>query len=349
MNVYLDTLNIFRLVCVIQGFSIGVFMILTNRQNRAKMLLGLLLVSLSFSILDHFLSASGIYYRHKRLYFMPIYFSWGFGPLLYLYVANLLSKNVKVKALHYLPVAIQILFYSFLVFQSLDFKAWFWQHVHKPYTRFAEYYGMCISVLCYLGLLYKNYRSLIHKIRWVQWMLGSLAVFFAVAIIDPMINIWYQPASMPKFYMITFLLPISTCWLVMAAGFFEQLNTKRQHRINKSFDEDVLQLIRQRIEVEFAYRDAELNLQSLSLALGITANTISKTINQATQKTFSDYINELRIAEVKRRLQREEALKFTILSIAYDAGFNSKTTFNRVFKQYTGLSPKDYLISVEKI
>jgi AraC-like DNA-binding protein len=57
---------------------------------------------------------------------------------------------------------------------------------------------------------------------------------------------------------------------------------------------------------------------------------------------FNDFINSHRVAEVKRRLEGNEAATVTIMSIAYDAGFNSKATFNRAFKKFTGGNPKDY-------
>jgi AraC-like DNA-binding protein len=348
MNVYLDPLNIFRFICVTQGFSIGLFLIVADWRNKTKFWLGILLSILSCSILDHFLSASGIYFRHNRIYFMPLFFTWGFGPVLYFYVVNFLQVKAKLKTGHFIPVIIQFLFYAILVLQPLAYKTWFWQHVHKPYTRFAEYYGMCFSVLIYIALIFKYYQDELRAAQWLKWLVGSLALFFTIALADPLINVWYQPVSMPKFYVITFLLPISICWLVLISLLYERLSARRQQKPDRTYDAKILEKIRNQVEKEFAYRDAELTLQSLSVSLGVTANTISKTVNRATGQTFSDYLNGLRIAEVKHRLLYDEAKKFTILSIAYDAGFNSKTTFNRVFKQSTGLSPKDYLYNLDK-
>ncbi|MNY28251.1 Helix-turn-helix domain protein [compost metagenome] len=61
------------------------------------------------------------------------------------------------------------------------------------------------------------------------------------------------------------------------------------------------------------------------------------------KKSFYDYINELRIEEFKIIVVLPENQKFTLLSLAYDVGFNSKTSFNRNFKNITGLSPTAYL------
>lgn len=274
---------------------------------------------------------------------MPLFFTWLLGPALYFYVANLFSKSLRAAPIHFIPVVLQVLFYIILVFQSIENKTWFWQHVHKPYTRYIEYYWMCISVLVYTALLLKNYQTKIRETNWLKWLLGCLFAFFVIALIDPTVNFLYQPISMPKFYFVTVLLPICISWLVLVNLLYEGFNFKKKSVTLKSNDQAFLNGIRKCVEEDRLYRDAELTLQSLSLRLNTTANNISRIINEATGKSFPDYLNELRIIEVKQRLENNDAEKFTLLSIAFDAGFNSKTTFNRVFKQNTGLSPKEYL------
>jgi AraC-like DNA-binding protein len=54
-------------------------------------------------------------------------------------------------------------------------------------------------------------------------------------------------------------------------------------------------------------------------------------------------VNGLRVAEVQRRLARPDAQRYTLLGIALESGFNSKTTFNRIFKQFVGVAPRDYV------
>ena len=60
-------------------------------------------------------------------------------------------------------------------------------------------------------------------------------------------------------------------------------------------------------------------------------------INENLYKNFFDFINTYRIEEMKKQLQGES--KYTILGIAYESGFNSKSSFNRIFKKYTGQTP----------
>jgi AraC-like DNA-binding protein len=85
----------------------------------------------------------------------------------------------------------------------------------------------------------------------------------------------------------------------------------------------------------------DLDLQELSQHLQTSSARVSATINQIFEQNFNDYINSLRIEEFIR-LYRLNHHKYTLLSLAFDSGFNSKATFNRAFKKIKGMSPKEY-------
>ncbi len=86
----------------------------------------------------------------------------------------------------------------------------------------------------------------------------------------------------------------------------------------------------------------EITLSALASELEVTPDYLSGIINNKLGKNFFDFINHYRIEEFKTRSMAPENNKFTLLSIAYDCGFNSKATFNRVFKNVTGLTPGEY-------
>jgi AraC-like DNA-binding protein len=65
-------------------------------------------------------------------------------------------------------------------------------------------------------------------------------------------------------------------------------------------------------------------------------------LNEKHGKNFFTFINEYRVKDVISRFGNPENDKFTILAIAYDSGFNSKTTFNSIFKSQTGMTPSQY-------
>jgi AraC-like DNA-binding protein len=91
------------------------------------------------------------------------------------------------------------------------------------------------------------------------------------------------------------------------------------------------------------YTNPELTLDELAQTLNVHRNNLSQVINTYEQKSFYDYINSKRVEEFKRIVSLPESQKFTLLGLANNSGFNSKTSFNRNFKNATGLSPTEYL------
>ena len=96
------------------------------------------------------------------------------------------------------------------------------------------------------------------------------------------------------------------------------------------------------LEQEKPYIDPDLKLQNLADHLRIPPYQLSQIINTELQQNFYDLINSLRIAEAKHRLMDPAKQHITIIAIAYDVGFNSKSTFNTAFKKYTKMTPSQF-------
>lgn len=96
------------------------------------------------------------------------------------------------------------------------------------------------------------------------------------------------------------------------------------------------------------YLDSNLNLSVLAEQLGFKSHFLSQLINQKAGKNFFDFVNEYRIDEFKKRIRQPGNQNYTLLSIAYECGFNSKTTFNRVFKNHSGYTPSEFFLDPQK-
>jgi AraC-like DNA-binding protein len=90
------------------------------------------------------------------------------------------------------------------------------------------------------------------------------------------------------------------------------------------------------------YLEGELTAHQLALQLDLSPNHLSQVINQLEGKSFFDFINGYRVEEVKRKMADSRYRNFTLLAIALESGFNSKTSFNTVFKKITGQTPSQY-------
>jgi len=99
-------------------------------------------------------------------------------------------------------------------------------------------------------------------------------------------------------------------------------------------------------ESDKPYLNGKLGLQEVADHLDISGNHLSQVINEQIGKTFFDFVNDYRIQEVKARLANLDNQNFTLLAIAYDSGFNSKSSFNNIFKKNTGITPSQYTKSI---
>lgn len=90
------------------------------------------------------------------------------------------------------------------------------------------------------------------------------------------------------------------------------------------------------------YLNPQLSLSQLAYETDIPAHYLSRIINEHHGQNFFDFINSFRIGEFKRRLSDPAYQNFTLLAIAFDCGFNSKSAFNRFFKKVEGVSPSEY-------
>ncbi|MNE49063.1 DNA-binding transcriptional regulator MelR [compost metagenome] len=125
---------------------------------------------------------------------------------------------------------------------------------------------------------------------------------------------------------------------------------KKEKYAKSGLDQIQVSIIMKQLESfmtdEKPFKDSELTLNELAKRMNLNPNQLSQVINSETGKTFYHYINTYRINEFLHLLALPENKKFTFLALAYDCGFNSKTTFNKYFKLHTGKTPSEYLSPV---
>ncbi len=102
------------------------------------------------------------------------------------------------------------------------------------------------------------------------------------------------------------------------------------------------------LETDKPYLNESLTLADLAALIPISDKKLSELLNKHVCISFYDLINNYRVETVKQKMCSPVAQQFTLLAIAFDSGFKSKTNFNRVFKQKTGLSPSQYYESCRR-
>jgi len=96
------------------------------------------------------------------------------------------------------------------------------------------------------------------------------------------------------------------------------------------------------MEGEKLYLNGELKLGEVAEALGFSANSLSQIINEKLGKNFYDFVNGYRVEAASRLLADPTKDNLTLLAIAFEAGFNSKSTFNSVFKKHRQMTPSEF-------
>ena len=117
-------------------------------------------------------------------------------------------------------------------------------------------------------------------------------------------------------------------------------------------DQDEIAQLKQKLQEvvvdQKLYREEAVSLNSIAEKMGITNKKLSELFNKELHLSFHDYINGCRVEEFKSRVEKGDAGHLKLISIAYESGFHSKSTFNRIFKKHTGLTPSEYKDQVSK-
>lgn len=127
---------------------------------------------------------------------------------------------------------------------------------------------------------------------------------------------------------------------------YPNLSFQTEKPVSRLQDDELLKyksILNDLLEQEEVFTDPEINLASLADKVGISMNNLSFVINNSYNMNFYALINNYRVEKVKDMLAKKQYSHLTILGIAYEAGFTSKSTFNNAFKKETGLTPSEYM------
>jgi AraC-like DNA-binding protein len=121
----------------------------------------------------------------------------------------------------------------------------------------------------------------------------------------------------------------------------KQKSKHEQKALRVDSEKEILELIRY-MEDEKPYLNPELNIGDLANSIGVHSHQLSKLINNQLGKNFFEFVNDFRVQEFKRNVTDPKNRHISILGVAMDSGFNSKATFNRIFKNSTGQTPSQF-------
>lgn len=348
----LSIINIIQLLIITQSllFSGALIRLRSDRRSSNQLLAGFLLL-LSFQMSLHLLSDKNL---------LPASF-WGlrgvvfaYGPLLYFYVRSLIQQEKSLSPLdylHFIP-AVLIILSSFFLSGIEERIGWL------LYLSLILYLTGCYRLLFYWKREPDTQASPSHiKFNWLKLALGIFSLIMFSDLISFGINTWFPNSLADNWsdYIVLGLVMIFVNIMVfksllqpgiLAPISEEKLRTIDKRQINRTqiyhLHQKNIEHLEAFMQNQQPYLQAHLTIQDLATALAIPARQLSEIVNQYYGQNFAEFINTYRLAEAEKRFQQAEDQRETVLEVMYQVGFNSKSSFNTLFKKRTGLTPTAY-------
>ena len=368
MSKFLDQLFI---VLINGGIVLGVFVIILinskgARKTRANTFLSILLAALTFSVFHLRYAGDVITHFSVKAYTLGDPTFLLIGPLLWFYVIELTGGRIKFNAssiAHFIPFFV-------IVFCSLSFRSFLSDtpitrlldsHPRLPFTIFwivmvAQFSGYQFRI----HRKWREYQLLIRQevsntedinISWVRFFTGVFLIvnfsflvsLFAVIHLDIMKWIWKSVGVILSLS----IFALGYKGILQKEIFFAESVSKAEPiepsvPVQQKPDHALIEKLQLYMKNEKPFLDPELSLSMLAKAMGLNRNQLSQLINTGIGANFYDFINKYRVEEVKRLMVDPQKQNYNLLGMALEAGFKSKSTFNLIFKRFTGLTPTEY-------
>lgn len=314
-----------------------------------------------------------------EMYSFP-FIAFTYGPLLWLYVRHMTTPSLRISplnALHFIPFfvffTVSVIFRGKPVFDNL--RGFF---VIDRFISLRIIYGVCffLSVTTYSILSFieigrhqnrlkdlVSYTSARITLSWLKVVSASFYTGYLVVFILGGIDIIggllpFDPYATVFVFITLFSFTYSFYAIKQPEIFDDHMIMDGDEDVSEDTEAEPQKYARSGLkepqaheyltrlltfmEVEKPFLDSNLSVEDLSRMTAIPRHYITEVLNEKHGRNFFTFINEYRVDEVIRRMADPKFQHYTILAIAFDSGFNSKSTFNSIFKSYTGKTPTEF-------
>ncbi|MCH9661831.1 MAG: helix-turn-helix domain-containing protein [Bacteroidetes bacterium] len=364
MEIKIVLLVILLAIGAIQGLIYGSILLRTTTLHKtANGFLAAILFFFSYRLAAEILHFFGLG-RYDIWYYFLLEMNWVYGALVYFFALSYVNPSFKLLRkhwIHFLPVGIEIIWSFFIKSQNFywdgtrESLSWLGYYGYIAWMHYPTMYvvgGLLIILYGYRALtILKStpevlgYQLFAPRISWIKRVVIALIVFSILFTSITLIDFLFFDYAFNFFgYPIFIIMAIITYWLGLE-GFsrrntlaFKQVDIPSEKELNQL--QKIAEKIKVQMQKEQLYKNPELTVAILSETINTKPYLVAKAINKICNSKFNDYVNEWRFQELKKLLNQPENGKFTLLSLAFEAGFNSKASFNRTVTKLTGKSPK---------
>lgn len=296
-----------------------------------------------------------------------------FGPLLFLYVQSLYLNTIPPKRvfIHFFPLIIFFLLFIFPVYISILQEEYLFYYlelmVEGEWDMFIFLlYFIIYNIISYQTLIRFNTISKVnhssvegYNFDWTQRLLIGVILLNILDLLLLCIDVFTPELGwidvffdfVPSIILIIYMgyygfkqsdLKVPNAFIYLQESDLEDSANKVSYSLKPNEIEMIRLGLKENLDVKKYYLDENLTLASLASRIPTTDKKLSIYINHELKTNFYDLINKCRINTFKEKLQMEKYQNYTLIAIAYESGFQSKASFNRVFKKETGLTPLAY-------
>lgn len=351
------SITIFQLVCafmflvfLLGGAVASWYFVRLVGKREANFLLSLFLGVLSLSLLHNLLVNIGIFNDQPQYYFIPIWYTLAFGPLLFFFVKSRLFRPFHLQKKdfkHFIIPLVQATFYLAVGFRSTTFKAHLWQQSYLPIYKPLE--GL-LYIVGFSFYLYFSYRFIRYKLALLErkkaffWevdkvnrlkrMVKGLILLFSISaayIIGDFCTYQFLGLNLYNIRGFTYIGDLSFTFMVLWVSYYAFRNAffpSRQRLRTSKEPQLLLKKIDSLFKEEKIFLDDELDRRKLGYYLKLRTNYLSKLL----PNSFRHLRNKYRIEEAKKRMLDPRYQKYSLESIGLEVGFANKNAFLRAFK-----------------
>lgn len=299
-----------------------------------------------------------------------------YGPLLYLYTETLVRDGHhfnRRELTHFIPFVALLLFTIPLFLMpdeekialvgehgGLDYGPNFITHIKVVFN--LSYIPVILLQLRRYQTKAKDAYSTIEQ-RNLDWLKGFIYAFLILALVSVVIHLLSSMEGSQDKYSDYMLLAVTIFVYSIGymglrqADFFARhdvvapgeksevvptLDSYSKSGLSEERGKELMEKLEQLMETKKPFTNNELSLRDLSEMMDISTHNLTEIINRFAGKNFYDFVNSYRVEEVKHRLKKPESSNLTMLALGMEAGFNSKSSFNSVFKKHTGMTPTEF-------
>lgn len=371
--------DIFFSVVIFQLLFLSFYLLSSETGRRTgNILLGSFFLAIFLNLLDSFLVLKKVYWSAPAWGLWSGCLPLLFGPFLFLYSQSVLYKDFqfrKRKWLHFLPFIICFLFTeTAYLLLSRQNKLVILQDLIDRKIPTYTYWASAFIFLHFFIYAWACFR-LITKFRKeaserfsdtdrnnISW-LSSTLVFFVILMILGVMNSFVSLTSFARYYYFVLLLVMIGLMVFLNRillkamrkpeifSIMEENPTPEEKSdapkyagsaLSEADKQNMAGRLKTHMETARPYLDAELSLEQLAGELSVRPKLLSQVINEVLHQNFFDFVNRYRIDHARKLLANPPDKKMTVLEILYESGFNSKSSFNTLFKKYTGLTPSEF-------